>query len=345
MSQPKKNHAYTFTIALVDQAARPSFKSSPTLAAGDFKVDIDGGGVNNLATTPTASGYIVTIALSAGEMNGDVITVIGHDVAGAEWDDVFFSIPTTVYLNETELVQGVWDALTSALTTTGSIGKRLADDIDAQISTRAVPGSNMNVVSYSAGMSPAEQVLSTSNRIFADANNDVRVGSYATGESPAEQVLINPAQPLNTNASGDVTVAAYEAGQSPAEQVLLNPAQPLNTNANGNVTVADYETGKSPGEEVLIDPANKLFTNAGGEVHTAPDNQVLQADIILNRDMSQGENGNNRTVRQALRFLRNKWIIRGEKLSVYKEDDSTVSWDATIEVDDTARPITSTDPS
>src|SRR6266446_5664637 len=34
-------------------------------------------------------------------------------------------------------IQAIWDALTSALTTVGSIGKRLADDIDAAISTRS----------------------------------------------------------------------------------------------------------------------------------------------------------------------------------------------------------------
>lgn len=33
-------------------------------------------------------------------------------------------------------VQAIWDALTSALTTVGSIGKRIADNVDAQISTR-----------------------------------------------------------------------------------------------------------------------------------------------------------------------------------------------------------------
>ena len=36
-------------------------------------------------------------------------------------------------------VQAIWDALTSALTTVGSIGKRLADNIDVVVSTRATP--------------------------------------------------------------------------------------------------------------------------------------------------------------------------------------------------------------
>ncbi len=36
-------------------------------------------------------------------------------------------------------IQAIWDALTSALITAGSIGKRLADNIDAVLSTRATP--------------------------------------------------------------------------------------------------------------------------------------------------------------------------------------------------------------
>lgn len=38
-------------------------------------------------------------------------------------------------------VQAIWDALTSALTTVGSIGKRLSDNIDAAVSSRLASGS------------------------------------------------------------------------------------------------------------------------------------------------------------------------------------------------------------
>lgn len=38
-------------------------------------------------------------------------------------------------------IQAIWDALTSALTTVGSIGKRLADDIDATVSSRLASAS------------------------------------------------------------------------------------------------------------------------------------------------------------------------------------------------------------
>lgn len=75
------------------------FKSSPTIAAGDFKVDKDGGGLNNLGTLPSVdpSGTkLVLITLSSTEMNADVVTLICSDQTDPpEWADHVISIPTT----------------------------------------------------------------------------------------------------------------------------------------------------------------------------------------------------------------------------------------------------------
>jgi len=49
-------------------------------------------------------------------------------------------------------------------------------------------------------------------------------------------------------------------------------------------------------------------------------------------------------MRQALRFLRNKWAVATGTLTVYKEDDSTESWTATVTTDAAANPITGNDP-
>lgn len=95
---PKKNTAFIIYVTLSAQANATAFQSSPTLAAGDFKVSIDGGALANLATLPTvtpAAGKIVKISLSASEMNGDNICVIGSDAAGAEWRDIFINIQTS----------------------------------------------------------------------------------------------------------------------------------------------------------------------------------------------------------------------------------------------------------
>ncbi len=99
MAAPKKNTAFTFSVGLVAQANRPNFKAAPTLAAGDFKVSIDGGAFANLTNLPTvtpAAGTRVEIVLTAAEMNGDNIYVQCIDAAGAEWDDVLITFETTV---------------------------------------------------------------------------------------------------------------------------------------------------------------------------------------------------------------------------------------------------------
>ncbi len=71
------------------------------------------------------------------------------------------------------------------------------------------------------------------------------------------------------------------------------------------------------------------------------------ADAFLNRDMATGTDSGSttvRTVRQALRFLRNKWTLTSGTLSVKKEDDSTESWSATVGTTASGTPIISVDP-
>jgi hypothetical protein len=71
------------------------------------------------------------------------------------------------------------------------------------------------------------------------------------------------------------------------------------------------------------------------------------ADALLDRDMSTGTDSGSatvRTVRQALRFLRNRWSTSGTTATVYKEDDTTASWTTTLGTTAGANPITSSDP-
>jgi hypothetical protein len=95
---PKKNTEFILYIGLVSQADTRLFQTNPTIAAGDFKVSIDGGALANPATLPAvtpAGSKAVKIVLSADEMNGDNIQVIGSDAAGAEWCDVEINIQTS----------------------------------------------------------------------------------------------------------------------------------------------------------------------------------------------------------------------------------------------------------
>lgn len=71
------------------------------------------------------------------------------------------------------------------------------------------------------------------------------------------------------------------------------------------------------------------------------------ADALLDRDMATGTDSGSptvRTMRQALRFIRNKWTVTGGTLSVKKEDDATESWAAAVTGTAGADPITAIDP-
>lgn len=95
---PVKNQAFQIRISLADFNTPGSFKSNPTIAAGDFKVDIDGAGLTNLTNLPTVSPsatVCVLLNMTAAEMNGNVITIVGVDqTSPKEWCDFVISIPT-----------------------------------------------------------------------------------------------------------------------------------------------------------------------------------------------------------------------------------------------------------
>lgn len=97
---PVKGQDFVIRIALNDAADPVSFKASPTIAAGDFKVDKDGAGLTNLTTLPSVSPtgtVLVLVTLSATEMTADVVTLVAVDqTAPKEWADFVLSIPTTV---------------------------------------------------------------------------------------------------------------------------------------------------------------------------------------------------------------------------------------------------------
>lgn len=97
---PVKNEDFIIRIALPDAADPLSAKVNPTIAAGDFKVDKDGGGLTNLATLPTvdpSGSRLVKITLSSTEMNADVVSLQCVDQSSPkEWADVIISIPTSV---------------------------------------------------------------------------------------------------------------------------------------------------------------------------------------------------------------------------------------------------------
>jgi pimeloyl-ACP methyl ester carboxylesterase len=163
-------------------------------------------------------------------------------------------------------VQAIWDALTSALTTVGSIGKLIVDNLNATITSR--------MATYTQ---PTGFLAATFPGTVASPTNI-------------------------TAASGVALTAAYDLAKTAAQ-------------------------------------AGDAMALTAGERNST-------ADAFLNRDMSTGTDSGSttvRTVRQALRFLRNKWSIAAGTLTVTKEDDVTASWTAAITTT-AGDPVSASDP-
>jgi hypothetical protein len=123
-------------------------------------------------------------------------------------------------------------------------------------------------------------------------------------------------------------------------------------------TNAELATALGTADDAVLTAINDLPTNA--ELATAlgtADDAVLaaiagltiptatqNADALLNRDMSSVSDTNDRTLLNAIRFLRNRWGVSGTTLTVYGEDDSTPKWTGTVTAAPGADPISGNDP-
>lgn len=112
-------------------------------------------------------------------------------------------------------------------------------------------------------------------------------------------------------------------------------------NVGGNVTgsVGSVATGGIA--------AASFAANAVDAAALAADAVSEIADGLLNRDMSVGTDSGSttfRTMRQALRAIRNKTTFSAGTLTVYKEDDSATSWTGAVTTDAAALPIVGIDP-
>lgn len=168
----------------------------------------------------------------------------------------------------------------------------------------------------------------------ADTNgNDISFIVTATGAIP---VCVN----IVTTAGDPTDAAAFGLTR-------LDAAVTTRASQTSLDTVDDFIDTEVAAIKAKTDnlPASPAATGDAMTLTASERNSV--ADALLNRDMSVGTDSGSptvRTVRQALRFLRNKWSIAAGTLTVTKEDDATASWTSAVTGTAGADPITSSDP-
>lgn len=270
-----KNHAsgYIFYISLVSQASTKLFQSNPTIAAGDFKVSIDGGTLNNLGTLPTvtpASSKMVKITLSQAETNGDNITVVCSDAAGAEWCDLTVNIQT---------VPRRFDDLAYPATSGRSMVVDAAGLVDANVVKVGPTGSG---TAQTAGdiIGDTNDIQARLPAALVSGKIDASIGAYASGQDPATLILVTPANKLATNASGYVTEVSVDGIQK--NTALNNFEFPMFDSAD-HITL---KTGLTITAQRSIDGvAFAACANSASEVGTTGVYKINLANTDLNGDV------------------------------------------------------------
>lgn len=311
---------FTFGIGLIDQSNTKLLKANPTLASGDFKISIDGGAFANLNTLPTvtpAAGRQVQIVLSQAETNGDNLFIQCVDAAGAEWCDTWINIQTTArHLDDLAFpatsgrsmvvdASGLVDANAVKVGPTGSGTAQTAKDLGGTLGSPA--GASVSADIAAAKTDTAAIKTQTDKLTFTVANQiDANVLDWKSATAPAMtgDAFARLGAPAGASVSADVAAIKVDTAAVKAKTDNL-PAAPA--------AVSDIPTA------------------------------VANADALLGRNIAGGSSAG-RTVKQALRFLRNKWTIAAGTLTVFQEDDSTSDWTATVSTDAAAVPIVGNDP-
>jgi len=271
---------------------------------------------------------------------------------------------------------GSISSLTGNLTgTVGGVNGNVTGSVNS-VTTGVTVTTNNDKSSYSLS---ASQTFSTTGSVGSVTGNvSGSVGSIAANGISSSSIansaitirMSGDATPSNArivagSIATDVWLALvhdYDATSSNttatfAKAILRSDAQ----TKNGDVTMysvsgtngIDVDIHRIANDQTAATALKNALTGVGGTTITATltaldvNERIAIADTLLARDIGSGTNAgtvNERTVRSALRALRNKSSISGSLLTVKTENDTNDAWTASVSSDAAAIPVTGIDP-
>ncbi len=333
----------------------------------DQTMNITGDITGNLSgSVGSVSGAVGSVTGAVGSVTGAVGSVTGNvggnvagsvaSVTGNVGGNVVGAV-ASVTGNVGGNVVGSVASVTAAVTVGAVNAAALADFFDTDSGTTyasAVAGSLVKEIADNAGGSGLTAAAIADAVWDEDATGHQTQGSFgqAIGDPGADTNTIFKA--VVSDAAGatvGVDVVAIKA-ETASIQTDTNDLQTQIGVAGAGLTVLATAAALATVDDFLdteiaaIKAKTDNLPAAPAAVSDIP-TAIENADALLNRDMSVGADSGSptvRTVRQALRFLRNKFSIAGSTLTVTKEDDTTASWTAAVTTDAGALPITGSDP-
>jgi len=263
---------------------------------------------------------------------------------------------TTVTNLSATAIQAIWDALTSALTTVGSIGKWIVDKLDVVVSTRTKPADTQarvtlvdttttltNAPSDSSGVTT---LLSRLSALRAGYLDNLSAGAVALEASLQGLITTVGVAGAGLTAADDAVIAAIAAlnnlSLANVRTAVGLASANLDTQLAAIAVYIDTEVAAilAKVNNLPSDPADAsdiaaLFSAIAASLAALSIPTTAQiADKLLGRNLAGGSDGV-RTVQDALRFSRNKVTIvpinaTSGTLTVYAEDDTTPAWTGVV---------------
>lgn len=317
---------------------------------------------NNKVNAKVATGDIVDIsaarAAKIDNLDAAVTTRSSHTAAdvwavGARTLTAFgFAVDISA-----AAVSAIWDKLTAGIVTANSIGKRIIDNLNATVSSRAATGDAMTltagertaianeVEAQIIDETDSEKVLTAITDKIASVNPSLGALTLAAiAAAVRDQAYAGAAAGSIGKALSDLA-ARLPGGGTIAVQTDIPSAAAIGAQITADHGAGSYIRNTEPLDAAGVRGAVGLgFANLDAQLDALP-TAVENADTLLDRDMSSGADTGTetkRTVRQALRPNRNKVDIPAGV--VMKEDDATASHHFAVTTDPAADPITGINP-
>jgi hypothetical protein len=181
------------------------------------------GAASGLAIVGSNMGTVTSVTGAVGSVTGNVGGSVGSVTAGVT---VTTNNDKTGYSLSAAGIQAIWDALTSALTTVGSIGKRIVDNLDATISSRLATSGYTAPPSAASNASAVRTELTTElGRIDVATSTRLASASYT---APLDAAGTRTAMGL-ASANLDTQLADLPTANENAD-ALLDRAAGVETN-------------------------------------------------------------------------------------------------------------------
>ena len=299
----------------------------------------------NLAGVPRVdTDYWNGHAVPAEHTNGYPIVTVKDGTATGEIDTVAGRVQITEAQID-QIVDEVWDELLAGHVIAGSAGDALADAAAGGGGGGADPW--LTALPGAYGIGTAGYIVGNLDdavaAVQADTNDlQARVPAALVGGRMSADVGSWRGDVPNTLVAGTVQGDVEYWRGSVVGLTTPGGTVPANVEHWRSNQPNNLITGRVDAviPEAQID---QIASEVAAATPAAP-TALQNADALLTRDLSAVVGAAARSPLNALRFLRNRWTLGADTLTVMREDDTTPAWTATVGTEAGADPVVSMDP-